>query len=102
MFINFFKFEKEHSFSEYMKKGVVISWYVIALVLAIAVLALLGYLIFTYGGGFIGTLSEQECLAKKEFYCGLLKLGQPPDESWDEYAPGCSTNYNVVASETEC
>lgn len=85
-----------------MKKGVMISWHVITIVLAIAVLAFLGYLIFIYGGGFRETISEQECIAKKEFYCGLWKLDKQPSESWDEYAPGCSTNYNVVASETEC
>ncbi len=62
-----------------LKKGE-ISWYIIALVLAIAVLAISATLYYIYNSHFRDSLTEQECWGQKELYCGLWRIkGQKPE-----------------------
>lgn len=53
-------------------KGMVV-WQVVTLVLAVAVLAFIGYLLFFHGGDFNKFALELSCRSKKNFYCDVLK-----------------------------
>ena len=52
-----------------MSKAVAIP-YIVAIILAVIVIAVIGYFLFFKGGFFLGTANEQECRAREVFYCG--------------------------------
>ena len=97
-----------------MIKGVVIP-YIVALILAIVVLAVLGYWFFVLGGSAPGKGSESFCQAKRDSWCIDLSR-QAFDETrtpfgyscsfsdpqcWEEFAPGCSAFFPAPSVE-EC
>lgn len=72
------------------KMGAVPIPYIIALVLAIAVIALISYWFFVLGGDFGGIIVEKGCEAKKMAYCSEWKTtGTRPDPG--VFSAGCTT-----------
>lgn len=87
--------------------------YIVAIVLAVAVLALLGYWYYTSGGKFSTGVNRQECLTLKMRYCaewGAQGYKTPiptPPGSWDSYenkkGEACSTQHKIsVSQRTDC
>ncbi len=72
------------------KTGAVPVPYIIALVLAIIVIALISYWFFVLGGDFGGIITEKACEAKKLAYCSEWKTtGTEPDPG--EFTTTCGS-----------
>lgn len=52
-----------------------VTWQVVALVLAVAVLIFIGYMLYFYGGDFNKFALEQSCKSKRDFHCDVLDKG---------------------------
>jgi len=79
-----------------MPKGTIPVPYIVALIIAIVVIAVLVYMFLTHTGIFSGTATAAWCQGKKVEYC--FKWAQRsadyaedkrPTEDWDSFAPGC-------------
>jgi hypothetical protein len=66
-------------------KGAVPMEYIVGIVLAISVIAVIGYLFLTRAGIFVGGLSESECMAKAYSVC---TLGYGWEEGCNNVIPG--------------
>jgi len=76
-----------------MKKGAIPVKYIVAIIFAIIVIALIAYMFFTQSGIFQGVITEEVCEAQKARYCFEWSLAgepNPPAGGWDSYAPGCT------------
>ena len=89
------------------KKGAIPVPYLIAIIFAVAIIAILGYMFFKQIGIFSGELTRAECEARKLTYCarwatsGCDPKVLPFGQEWDVYAKGCTNNYNIVAKTPE-
>lgn len=85
------------------KKGVMTSWYIIGIVLAIAVLAIFSILYFVYGTEFREKLSETECTASKELYCGLWRTrgDKPEGKTFSQYSKSKCDYLDWVKGKTD-
>lgn len=77
-----------------MTKGYLPVPYIVALIFAVAVIALIAYMFFTQSGLFSGTASKTHCSAKYFEFClawSRIKFdtAKPPDGGFDSYASEC-------------
>lgn len=71
-----------------MSKGVA-TRYIVALILAVAVIAVVAYMFFTHTGIFSGVVTEKYCEAKKMEFCFKCDLGENP--TWSDLASECKS-----------
>ncbi len=75
------------------KKGAIPIPYIVALVLAVILLSILAYWVFSSSGEFNKNMSEQSCRAKKLAYCSAWKLNLWDDEKKpngvDDFSASC-------------
>lgn len=92
-------------------KGEIPISYIVAIVLAIAVLALLGYWFYMSGGKFSGSVNRQDCLNLKLRYCtewGTKGFTGTPDwnnypSATDQKGKACRDMFQIkVDSSTDC
>jgi hypothetical protein len=87
-----------------MSKGELPTPYIVALVFAVIIIAVLAYMFFTHTGLFSGTVSKSECEAVRIKYCldwQMAGADKPPGGGWDMYKKGC-TEIGVTASKDDC
>jgi hypothetical protein len=94
-----------------MNKGAVPIPYIIALVLAIAVIALIGYWFFFLSGQWSGQVTETQCTTHAITYCSDWKLtgyswdnekNEPSIGSWED-TPGiseCAALYGITMDQS--
>ena len=96
--------DKKNSFGDFVRKGAVPIPYIVALIFAIIVIAVIAFMFFTQTGIFSGTASKEYCEARKLQYCWDWSIAgeqHPPQDGWGNYEPKCK---DVVVEPTvpEC
>jgi hypothetical protein len=90
-----------------MPKGEIPVPYIVALILALIVIAIIAYMFFTRTGPFSNAADASVCKSKEHQYCfewGVKSSSYQEDKrpkSWDEYAPGCS-QIGITGSAADC
>ena len=82
-----------------MAKGELPVPYIVAIIIALVVIAILGYMFFTHTGLFEGSSADTACQTKLVQYCLAWRSSDPTFEAneytdWDTYAPGCEEMRN--------
>lgn len=73
-----------------MSKGALPLPYIVAIIFAVIVIAVVGWLFFTGVWEFPPITKKQWCEAQKLKYCyDWQKAGKEPTGGWDGYAKGC-------------
>lgn len=91
-----------------MPKGAIPVPYIVALVIAIVVIAVLVYMFFTHSWIFSGTATAAWCQGKKVEYCFKWSQRSADYEtdkrpaSWKDYAPGCTDIGVAEPSPEDC
>jgi hypothetical protein len=76
------------------KKGEIPIPYIVALIFAVIVLALLAYWLFFSGGEFDKMLKEKMCETKKGAHCSEWKLTGEPEKEFSSYPCSSITDAN--------
>jgi hypothetical protein len=99
-----FNFKKHLKF---MAKGELPVPYIVALILAVIVIAIIAYLLFTYFSGSNSELKISQCKGKQTQYCLEWYKNSPDYDAlkspgnWETYAPGC-TSYGITVTSDIC
>jgi len=84
-----------------MSKGALPLPYIVAIIFAVIVIALIAYMFFTQTGIFSGVVNKENCEAKRLKYCFDWKIAgeaNKPKGGWANYAPGCTSFFADVTT----
>lgn len=90
-----------------MSKGALPLPYIVAIVFAVIVIAIIAYMFFTQTGIFSKSVNEEYCGAKRLKYCFDWKVAgggedNKPKGGWGNYAPECKDFFaDVTTSDCE-